>query len=166
MVGGMLQGRGYEISPEHKEFMAQFAAARQHAAVDSANTHVDSSSTTDEPSARDGILSERFLCGPPLTADELADPYYSQGLGPVFFPPDAWPAEAAAPGLRAGMRAAHRDLSRVGGAALAAMGAALGLGAGHFAGMARRATSNLQVRVRSPCLVSGWLDPDPHPPTQ
>jgi hypothetical protein len=36
-----------------------------------------------EPSALAGILSERFLCGPQLTQQQLQDPYYSSELGQV-----------------------------------------------------------------------------------
>lgn len=41
-----------------------------------------------EPSAAAGILSERFVCGPPLTSSQLQDPYYTSELGQVRIP---WP---------------------------------------------------------------------------
>ncbi|GBF93571.1 hypothetical protein Rsub_06291 [Raphidocelis subcapitata] len=168
-VAGMKAGRGWEVSPEHREAMAAFARLRAAGALrlgggpygsggsgggSSSGGGIDGPVSSSgggggfvglEPSAAEGILSERFLCGPALPEGWEADPYYSSGLGPVFFAPDAWPPEAAAPGLRARMRAAHAGLARVGDAALAVMAEALGLPAAYFEPLTRRACSNLQV---------------------
>lgn len=157
VVNDMRSGRGYEISPEHKEFMAAFAGARRggggggggsssSAGGDGAAAPAAAAAAAAaEPSAIEGILSERFLCGPPLSGAQLADPYYSEGLGPVFFAPDAWPPPGAAPVLRARMQACHGDMGRVADAALRLVAAALGLEASYFDGMVARACSNLQV---------------------
>jgi isopenicillin N synthase-like dioxygenase len=160
VVEGMARGRGYEISPEHREFMQAFAALRAGGSsgggcgggggASGAAATAAAAAASAEPSARDGILSERFLCGPPLGPAQLAGPdadYYTAGLGPVFFTPDAWPAEAVAPGLRAGMQGLHRDMSAVAAAALALMAAALGLPRDYFEPLTQRACSNLQARA-------------------
>ena len=193
VVGGMLSGRGYEISPEHKEYMRAFrdsgaaeAARRAHhgrgsggadGEQGSGSSHSTSHSTSHssinpqvaaaaaaaaaaaEPSALEGILSERFLCGPLLTEADRLDPFYSSSLGPVFFAPDAWPADGVAPGLRARMQGAHAYMTRVAEAAARLMAAALGLEAAHFEGMTRRHCSNLQVGGCQGCARTNAEDP-------
>jgi hypothetical protein len=39
--------------------------------------------SSSEPSALAGILSERFMCGPVLSQQQLQDPYYTSELGQV-----------------------------------------------------------------------------------
>jgi hypothetical protein len=151
VVEAMTRGRGYEISPEHREYMAAFAALQASSGAAAAVATAAAAPAT-EPSAQQGILSERFLCGPPMGKRELSGPgtdYYTSGLGPVFFTPDVWPAEAAAPGLREGMRALHHDMASVADAALALMAGALGLDREYFAPFTLRACSNLQASGRA-----------------
>lgn len=59
-VRGMRAGRGYEVSPEHDGYAAAVAAARRRSPALDATLR-----SHPEPSTREGIMSERFMCGPP-----------------------------------------------------------------------------------------------------
>jgi len=69
----------YTHDPE--QFVAYLQAYMQQ--FTEHNVAQDAQGVTAEPSALAGILSERFLCGPVLTATQLQSPYYSNELGQV-----------------------------------------------------------------------------------
>ncbi|CAE8622304.1 unnamed protein product, partial [Polarella glacialis] len=99
-VHGMERNRGYEIYPHHLRFIEKWQAA----GAPLRGVHP-------EPSATQGIVSERFCCGPPVcepsdsqswqvvqsdAAGGHADPHYGSSLGQVFFPQNVWPTQEEA----------------------------------------------------------------------
>lgn len=103
-----------------------------------------------EPSAAAGILSERFCCGPDLTASQQQDPYYSSQLGRVFFPPNAWPSSLA-PQLQPQMLQCYSQCEVIAAALMRLFAVALGVDQGHFDRALTRHHSNMQVR-RGVCV--------------
>lgn len=110
-----------------------------------------------EPSAVAGILSERFCCGPQLSAAQLQDPYYGSELGQVFFPPNAWP-DVAVPQLQPQMLQCYSQCEVIAAALMRLFAAALGVEQGFFDKHLARHHSNMQVRVKllllpsAPCI--------------
>eukprot|EP00775_Hariotina_reticulata_P005439 gene5439-5672_t len=135
VVGDMQQGRGYEISPEHQAYMQRFAELNPLQEVQAAGV---------EPSALAGILSERFLCGPVLSASQLQCPYYSNELGQVFFAPDRFPISSV-PQLQPLMQQHFLQCEAAANAVLRLLAAALGIDHNFFADKVDKHHSNLQV---------------------
>jgi len=66
VVHGMRAGRGYEVSPEHHAYDAYVADVRRRdPAVDAALRNHP------EASVREGLMSERFMCGPPASPGSM-----------------------------------------------------------------------------------------------
>ncbi|CAJ1353665.1 unnamed protein product [Effrenium voratum] len=87
-VFGMERNRGFEIYPHHQRFLDQW--------TEIADIPMDAHP---EPSARQGIVCERFCCGPPEVCEPAApmkawklDDFYHSEYGKVFFAPNVWPA--------------------------------------------------------------------------
>lgn len=104
-----------------------------------------------EPSALDGILSERFCCGPELTSTQQQDPYYSSELGQVFFPPNAWPHQLL-PELQPHMLQCYSQCGVIAAALMRLFAAALGMDPHHFDASLTRHHSNMQVCRRHSTL--------------
>eukprot|EP00878_Enallax_costatus_P012004 GHUV01012533.1.p1 GENE.GHUV01012533.1~~GHUV01012533.1.p1 ORF type:complete len:253 (+),score=74.71 GHUV01012533.1:170-928(+) len=132
VVEDMQRGRGYEISPEHKQYMQQYAEAHQQRQC------------CPEPSAAAGILSERFCCGLPLTDSQLQDPYYSSELGQVFFTPDRWPTPVV-PELQPAMEQCYKQCEVISDAVLCLFAVALGMPEDSFQAKTNKHHSNMQV---------------------
>lgn len=105
-----------------------------------------------EPSAALGILSERFICGPELTPTQQHDPYYCSELGQVYFPPNAWPSTlAAAPELQQlqqlqpQMLACYSQCEAIAAALMRLFAAALGVDQHFFDDKLVGHHSNMQV---------------------
>jgi isopenicillin N synthase-like dioxygenase len=154
VVNNMQSGRGYEISPEHQAYLATWQQQQQE---------LRAPSPAVEPSAAEGVLSERFMCKPPLSPQQLQHPHYSSDLGQVFFAPDAW-LTAAVPQLQPAMQQCYQQMSAVADTLLRLFAAALDLPLDHFEALTDRHTSNMQVggahckgraRSRWHCTMSG-----------
>lgn len=156
VVNGMRSGRGYEISPEHLAFMEELSAADRERMASHA-----------EASSRAGILSERFMCGPPLSRRPPDDAYYSSDLGQIYFAPDSWPAEdqvgastathrrarstthgapcPQVPGMREGMTSVYDQLELLAYRLMGVFSTSLGLPGDFFSSRSQRHASNLQA---------------------
>jgi isopenicillin N synthase-like dioxygenase len=143
VVNNMQSGRGYEVSPEHQAYLATWQQQQQQQ-----QQELEALPASLEPSAAAGILSERFMCGPPLYPQQLQQAYYNSDLGQVFFAPDAWPADTV-PQLQPAMQQCCQQLSAVADALLRLFAAALDLPLDFFEPLTDRHTSNMQV---SRCL--------------
>ncbi|WIA18229.1 hypothetical protein OEZ85_009699 [Tetradesmus obliquus] len=154
VVQDMRRGRGYEISPEHKQYMQAFQQQQQQQQQQQLAALCGSSR---EPSALAGILSERFMCGPPLTQQQLQQPYYCSELGQVFFTPDVFPSSST-PELQPAMQACYSQCEIIAGAVLRLAAASLGLQQHFFDDKICRHHSNLQVAN----YPSQLLQPGPH----
>ncbi|WIA18228.1 hypothetical protein OEZ85_009699 [Tetradesmus obliquus] len=154
VVQDMRRGRGYEISPEHKQYMQAFQQQQQQQQQQQLAALCGSSR---EPSALAGILSERFMCGPPLTQQQLQQPYYCSELGQVFFTPDVFPSSST-PELQPAMQACYSQCEIIAGAVLRLAAASLGLQQHFFDDKICRHHSNLQVAN----YPSQLLPPGPH----
>jgi len=160
-VGDMTSGRGYEISPEHRRFADEFAVRYPDGLAHP------------EWSAREGILSERFMVGPEVRGQTYARPLalspeldrrrhrppppplpqepeggWTDGRMAVpdagaFFAPNRWPA--GHPGLREAMLALYGECESLSAALMGLFAEALGERREFFEPMLRRHHSNLQV---------------------
>lgn len=121
-VGHMDRSRGWELYPQHKRYhlaaLSRGAAPGHHA----------------EPSAAEGILCERFVCGPPRVCNEplarAPHPFYDSDWGRVFYERNSWPSDGGT--LRPAMEAAYASLEPVAMASLQCVAAAIGLPYGAF----------------------------------
>jgi isopenicillin N synthase-like dioxygenase len=104
--------------------------------------------STVEPSALQGILSERFCCGPDLTPEQQQDPYYSSDLGHVFFPPNCWPT-GTVPQLQPQMLRCYSKCEVIAASLMQLLAAALGVPQHYFDDKLLRHHSNMQVRAAS-----------------
>jgi len=118
----------------------------------SCGTSSSSAAHLAEPSALDGILSERFCCGPELTSTQQQDPYYSSELGQVFFPPNAWPHQQL-PELQPHMLQCYSQCDVIAAALMRLFAAALGMDPHYFDASLTRHHSNMQVRHRHSTLA-------------
>ncbi|KAF6262954.1 hypothetical protein COO60DRAFT_556367 [Scenedesmus sp. NREL 46B-D3] len=139
VVQDMQRGRGYEISPEHKAYMQEYKQQQQQQ-----QQLAELCASSREPSALAGILSERFMCGPPLTQQQLQDPYYASELGQVFFTPDVFPSSTAGE-LQPAMQACYTQCEAIANAVLRLFAASLGLQQHFFDDKVCHHHSNLQV---------------------
>ncbi|CAE8620762.1 unnamed protein product [Polarella glacialis] len=132
-VHGMERNRGYEIYPHHLRFIEKWQAA----GAPLRGVHP-------EPSATQGIVSERFCCGPPVcepsdsqswqvvqsdAAGGHADPHYGSSLGQVFFPQNVWPTQEEARDLaqlRPALLETYRSMEQLSVAVLRLLSAAAG----------------------------------------
>jgi isopenicillin N synthase-like dioxygenase len=110
----------------------------------SSSSSSSSSAAASEPSALQGILSERFLCGPDLTAAQQQDPYYSSELGQVFFPPNIWPSNHV-PALQPQMLQCYSQCETIAAALMRLFAVALGVQQQYFDDKLHRHHSNMQV---------------------
>lgn len=105
-----------------------------------------SSAAASEPSALQGVLSERFLCGPDLTPAQQLDPYYSDELGRVFFPPNIWPNNHV-PALQPQMLQCYSQCEAIAAALMRLFAVALGVEQQYFDDKLQRHHSNMQVTL-------------------
>jgi len=167
VVQNMTMGRGYEISPEHQDYMALFTKV-----VMMSSEQERAGLGHPEGSTRHGILSERFMCGPPsICGTDLSissssssssqsrrrEPeYYDSDLGKAFFGPNVWPCGSSAvvaPGsasravipLRSNMEALYEELDRVARVILRVFAVTLGEAEDFFDRVVDGHHSNMQV---------------------
>ena len=119
-VGTMDRSRGWELYPQHWRF--------HRATLASANSHA----THPELSATEGILCERFVCGPPSICSDShlrrSEPFYDSPFGRVFYERNTWPHPEAPGGqLQPTMEAAYDALTPIAAASLQCLAAACGL---------------------------------------
>jgi isopenicillin N synthase-like dioxygenase len=100
--------------------------------------------STVEPSAVQGILSERFCCGPDLTFEQQQDPYYSSDLGQVFFPPNCWPTDSV-PQLQPQMLRCYSQCEVIAASLMQLLAVALGVPQHYFDDKLLRHHSNMQA---------------------
>ncbi|CAE7526072.1 vldW [Symbiodinium natans] len=127
-VHNMERNRGYEIYPHHQRFLEQW----QGASVPR-DAHA-------EPSAVQGVICERFCCGPPsiceVKSDKLEakstgldawklDDFYRSEYGEVFFPENVWPSDCDA--LKRAMLEAYDAFESFSEAVLLLLAAASGV---------------------------------------
>lgn len=117
-VGDMDRSRGWEMYPQHMKFHRTWMARY----VQDAFPHAG------EPSSAEGIMCERFVCGPPSVCNQdtraphAAHPFYSSDWGKVFYERNVWPDGS----MRAEMEATYPKLERVALACVQLVAAALG----------------------------------------
>jgi len=127
VVPPMDRSRGWEMYPQHLRFHRGVMASRGHAA-EPGRSHA-------EPSAAEGILCERFVCGPPVVCNDdaaapfAAHPFYSSRWARVFYERNRWPTgrDATESNLRAEMELVYPKLERVALASAQLLAAALGV---------------------------------------
>ena len=117
-VGEMDRSRGWELYPQHwRHHHATMALG--------ASQHV-------EPSAAEGIICERFVCGPPSICTDVhgrpSDPFYDSQFARVFYEHNVWPPENSSGGqLRRTMHETYAALEPVAAASLQCLAAACGM---------------------------------------
>ena len=127
-VGDMDRSRGWEMYPQHM---------RYHTATVRRNTLYGGKSHS-EPSAVEGILCERFVCGPPSICNKdwpVRRPFqafYDSDWARVFYERNVWPTadgiqDIPGPSLRSSMEGAYPQLESVALASLQLVAAALGV---------------------------------------
>ena len=120
----MDRSRGWELYPQHWRFHASTMELLAKERPSGWDRHL-------EPSAREGILCERFVCGPPTICSDAHrrpfHPFYDSDFGRVFYERNVWPAEENVPAeerLRASMENAYAALEPVAAASLQCLAAA------------------------------------------
>ncbi|CAG9466333.1 unnamed protein product [Pedinophyceae sp. YPF-701] len=147
IVQDMTVGRGYEISPEHRRYAQHF--------VENVRPGHCCWRAHPEPSAQEGILSERLMCGPtPGDPERLGLPadYFTSDLGQAFFAPNAWP-DAEVPKLSKSMMRLYRQLDDIASRLLLLFAEALDADREAFARALAGHHSNMQV-ANYPSLLS------------
>lgn len=119
----MDRSRGWELYPQHWRYhRATLSSIEQRSAI-AADCH-------QEPSAREGILCERFVCGPPSICSDAAarpsHPFYDSPFARVFYERNTWP-EDDHPALRPSMEHVYSLLEPVAAASLQCLAAACDL---------------------------------------
>ncbi|CAE7429833.1 vldW [Symbiodinium sp. CCMP2592] len=124
-VYNMERNRGYEIYPHHQRFLEQWQT-----------TSVPPDAHA-EPSAVQGIVCERFCCGPPEICEATCDgrqaksakwkldDYYRSAYGKVFFPANVWPSSCER--LKPAMLEAYTAFEQLSEALLLLLAAASGV---------------------------------------
>ena len=144
----MDRSRGWEMYPQHWRFhqrtMQSINREQRAAELVAKNDHWWANHP--EPSAREGILCERFVCGPPsICSDDahLSRPYhplYDSDFGRVFYERNVWPsdedvlmkneeeqAHLLLPLLRTSMECTYAALEPIAAASLQCLAAACNL---------------------------------------
>eukprot|EP00892_Ulva_mutabilis_P008272 jgi/Ulvmu1/5817/UM025_0074.1 len=152
VVRGMRAGRGYEVSPEHREYEDHVRELR------SGDPSVDAAlQNHPEASVREGLMSERFMCGPPQAAEQNGSGAHAmqpdeQELLEVFFAENVWPGEDA-PALQPCMEGMYARCTRAADAILRVFAVALGAPEDYFADKTDAHHSNMQVANYSSLVV-------------
>eukprot|EP00316_Scyphosphaera_apsteinii_P008604 CAMPEP_0119342390 /NCGR_PEP_ID=MMETSP1333-20130426/104602_1 /TAXON_ID=418940 /ORGANISM="Scyphosphaera apsteinii, Strain RCC1455" /LENGTH=451 /DNA_ID=CAMNT_0007354597 /DNA_START=53 /DNA_END=1408 /DNA_ORIENTATION=- len=114
-VAWMERSRGWEMYPQH----------RQHHLATMAQGAIDYDAHA-EPSALEGILCERFVCGPPSICNTPIarpfNPFYDSPYARVFYERNVWPEEGE---LRPCMECLYPQMEHIAKAALQCVAAAL-----------------------------------------
>jgi len=116
--GFMDRSRGWELYPQHRRYHLRTMALPPPMPMFKLHA---------ETSAREGILCERYVCGPPSVCTEsgtAARPFYDSDFARVFYEKNIWPDDGGA--LQAQMEAAYPHFERVAQANLQCVAAALG----------------------------------------
>jgi len=119
-VGEMDRSRGWEMYPQHWRHHLRVAARlAAHGEPPLSQAHA-------EASTREGILCERFVCGPPAVCSEREmrahEPFYDSQWARVFYESNVWPQGE----LRPAMEAAYPYFEAVAHANLQCVAAAMG----------------------------------------
>ncbi len=126
-VGRMERSRGWEMYPQHRRHHAACLAAAAAAAPSPLWAPAPGAA---EPSASEGILCERFVCGPPsvCSADvpRRSHPFYDSAWGRTFYEPNVWPSGSRGASLRAAFEEAYAALEPAALASLQLVASALG----------------------------------------
>ena len=119
-VGDMDRSRGWEMYPQHYRYhLARLAERRRaFASAGGGEAEEEEEEEEEEPSSAEGILCERFVCGPPSICNRgdgsgrPYDPFYDSEFARVFYESNVWPPprpQAATPApLRGRCGAARR----------------------------------------------------------
>jgi len=143
VVHDMERSRGWEMSPQHRDW-------QEHVLASTCNG-IGSS-----PSATQGIITERFCCGP-ARCDPLAvglDAQDRTHYGRVFCAENVWPSSC--PEWQVAMQAYYSEMERLSRGLSAVLAAAAGAPWSYFDGpLLERHSSNLQV-AHYPAQPSDW----------
>lgn len=117
-VGDGDRSRGWEMYPQHRRFH------RARMAIAELPPHA-------EPSASEGILCERFVCGPPSICSASARTlpphrFYDSEFGRVFYERNVWPKDDGG-ALQAAAETAYPGFERLAHGCMQVIAAALGL---------------------------------------
>ncbi|CAM9403321.1 unnamed protein product [Choristocarpus tenellus] len=152
------------MSPEHRNYAKSFCANFQADPEGFKNSFVDPTLLQQEPSARSGILNERFCIGPKNCPVE----YQGKDTEELFFPRNVWPPPEKTPGLEPALSELYIKMERASEMVLLAVARSLDVSTEIVQPFVSRHCSNLQIanypsqlqreRIASPIRVKAHAD--------